>query len=107
NVRYIILALPAFLVVLSVGVLALRSGARVVAMSALVLVSVYSLRNYFFDARYSREDNRAAGAYLAANAVPSDTVIADAPYTALNLQYYASRADITYVGYPTPIEVLD
>src|SRR5205814_2518082 len=70
-------------------------------------ISVYSLHNYFFDARYYREDNRAAGAFLRTNAAPGDFVIADAPYTALNLQYYLHRSDVTIVGYPSPVPAVD
>jgi 4-amino-4-deoxy-L-arabinose transferase-like glycosyltransferase len=108
NVRYIVLALPVFLIAVSAGALSLRSAAlRALSLTAVAGVSVYSLRNYFFDARYYREDNRAAGAYLQANAAASDLVIADAPYTAVNLQYYARRPDVTIVGYPTSLPVVD
>jgi hypothetical protein len=107
NVRYVILALPSFLIVVALGVCSLRDPARWLAMCAFVFVSIYSIRNYLFEPRYFREDNRAAGVYLAGHAAAGDLVIADAPYTALNLQYYARRADISYAGFPRPIEVFD
>jgi len=101
NVRYIVLALPPFLIVIVMGLVAIRvRGWRIAAMAALAVVSGYSLWNYFFDPRYYREDNRAAGVYLAGNAVAGDLVIADAPYTTPNVDYYARRRDITIVGFP-------
>lgn len=101
NVRYIVLALPAFLIALAIGTVTVRRGiVRVLAMAGLVLVSMLSLSNYYFVTRYAREDNRGAGAFLAANAQPGDFVLADAPYTALNLQYYAQRSDVGIIGFP-------
>lgn len=107
NVRYAILALPAWIIAVSMGVMAARSrSARAFALAALGVVSIYSLGNYFFHPHYWREDNRAAGTFLAAHAAPHDVIIVDAPYTAVNLQYYARREDVLFVGYPysTPLE---
>ena len=80
NVRYIVLGLPSFVLIVSMGLLALNTIAwRCAALGALAVVSAYSLKNYFFDARYFREDNRAAGAFLAANAAPGDIGAKSAP----------------------------
>ena len=101
NVRYVILSFPAFVIVVASGVLATRQPLwRAGAAAALLVVSALSLGNYYFVSRYFREDNRAAGHYLTANAATGDLVVADAPYTALNLTYYARRPDLTIVGYP-------
>ena len=79
----------------------------ILQLSRAILCSRHSLGNYFFDSRYFREDNRGAGAYLSGNAAIGDLVFAHAPYTALNLEYYARRPDLTVVGYPTPIPMSD
>lgn len=101
NVRYIILALPPFLIFAAQGALSLPTNRwRGAAAVTLMLISVYSLARYFFDQRYFREDNRAAGAYFVRLARPNDLVIADAPYTADNLQYYAQVPGVAFVGYP-------
>src|SRR5690348_1547555 len=103
NVRYVIVSLPPFLLVMAEGLMAAqRRFVRGGAVAAVMLISVLALRNYFFEPRYFREDNRAAGAFLAENAASGDLVVADAPYTALNLRYYAGRSDVTVVGYPEP-----
>ena len=101
NVRYVVLAFPAFVVLVAMGILAhSATGWRAFAVGAVGVVGVVSLGNYFLDPRYYREDNRSAGAFLAAHAAPGDLVVADAPYTARNLEYYARRADLTIAGYP-------
>ena len=101
NVRYAILSLPPFVVLVASGSIApRRTLLRVGAAAALLLVSGFALRNYFFNSAYFREDNRVAGSYLASEALAGDLVVADAPYTAVNLQYYARRPDIDIVGYP-------
>jgi 4-amino-4-deoxy-L-arabinose transferase-like glycosyltransferase len=101
NVRYIILALPPFLVLIAQGAISLstarRRGATAITLAA---ISIYSLMGYFFEPRYAREDNRAAGAVFSRLARPNDLVIADAPYTADNLQYYSHVPGITFAGYP-------
>jgi hypothetical protein len=103
NVRYVIVSLPPFLLVVAQGIVAQRRPiVRAAAAAAMVLISAVALRNYFFVPRYFREDNRAAGAFLRANAAAGDLVVADAPYIALNLRYYARRPDVTVVGYPEP-----
>ncbi len=100
NVRYAILSFPPFLIFLAVGVRDLpRHWMRMSTIGALLLVSLVSLHNYYFNERYHREDNRAAGRFLEAHAAPDDLVIACAHYTLQNIQYYTQRDDLRIVGY--------
>jgi len=101
NVRYVILAYPAFILVLAAGIRQLPNiPARAAVLAGLGLVSVISLGNYFFDPRYAREDNRAAGEFLMNRAAPGDLVIASAAYTVRGFEYYARGTDLCFVGYP-------
>jgi mannosyltransferase len=76
NVRYVIFSLPAFLFILASGGLALRRYR--IGNVLLLIVVIYSgvaLNNYYFDARYAKEDVRGAAAYVAANAHPDDHIL--------------------------------
>jgi hypothetical protein len=76
NVRYVIFSLPAFLFILASGGLALRRY-RIGNLLLLVVVIYNSvaLYNNYFDARYAKEDVRAAADYVAANASPDDHIL--------------------------------
>jgi mannosyltransferase len=101
NVRYVILALPPFLLVTAAGVHAVRSTpVRVTAATVWGSIAAISLGNYYAAPKYSREDNRAAVAFLNGHAAPGDLVIATAPYTALALRYYGLRDDLELLPYP-------
>jgi mannosyltransferase len=102
NVRYAILAFPAFLTLVSVGLVSIKHyGVRAFVTAMISLISLGSLTNYFFNERYHRDDNRAASQFLSVHAVPNDLVIASAAYTAPNLRYYYHGEPIKIVGYPT------
>jgi hypothetical protein len=101
NVRYAILAFPAFALFLAAGLRSAGSGRRGIAACVLLAaIGLWSLRNYFFEARYSRDDNRSAGRHLTAQARAGDLVVATAGYTAQNLRYYYGGPPITLVAYP-------
>jgi mannosyltransferase len=101
NVRYVLLSLPPFLLVLATGVQARsRHVARLAGMSFLVVVSLAALRNYYVRPEYQREDNRGATAFLNANARRGELVIASAPYTVVALRHYGLRADLNLRPYP-------
>ena len=102
NVRYVLLSLPAFLLVLAT---AIRSRgwpvARLAGISFLLVVSLAALRNYFVRPEYQREDNRGAVAFLNANAGRGELVIASAPYTVAALRHYGLRPDLNLRPYPS------
>lgn len=90
NVRYAALAFPAFVVLLAAGVAAVRAAwARAGAAAAVCALAAASLRQYFGDPRYAREDNRGASAFIArVGAVDRDPVVVSASYTSSVLHYY-------------------
>jgi 4-amino-4-deoxy-L-arabinose transferase-like glycosyltransferase len=101
NVRYAILAFPAFVLFLAAGLRSTGTGRwRIAAHALIAVIGLWSLRNYYFEARYARDDNRSAGAYLTAQARAGDLVVATAGYTAQNLRYYYGGAPVTLVAYP-------
>jgi hypothetical protein len=101
NVRYAILAMPAALVFLGSGLLALKPPPiRILAGLAVIAISGTGLINYYSAPKYHREDNRAAARFLNANASRGEVVVASAPYTALPLGYYRLRDDLKLIRYP-------
>lgn len=89
NVRYVLPAFPAFLLLVGFGVLTLPKGLWRGGAWALVLgLSAASILNYHADPRYQREDYRSAVGALRDLARPGDVVVVSAPYTAIMLDYY-------------------
>ncbi|MGH7579603.1 MAG: glycosyltransferase family 39 protein, partial [Gemmatimonadales bacterium] len=102
NVRYVLLSLPPFLMVLATGVhRRSRQVVRLAGMSFLFLLSVAALGNYYVRPEYQREDNRGATAYLNANARHGELIIASAPYTVVTVRHYGLRADLNLRPYPS------
>jgi hypothetical protein len=103
QVRYCLVALPPFLLVLAV---ALDHSRRVLARSALLAFSVVaavSLYNYFFDPLYQREDNRSAGRFLVDHALDGDLVLAGS-FTEADLEYYLGETPgVQVVRYPSVV----
>ncbi|MCH7549965.1 MAG: glycosyltransferase family 39 protein [Candidatus Krumholzibacteriota bacterium] len=64
NVRYVLLALPAWLVLLSAGVRALPFRMRWLSGAAVAATTIASLWNYEFVGRYAKEDVRGAVRYI-------------------------------------------
>ena len=101
NVRYAVLSFPPFLVFLTAGTQCFRGNwAKRITFAIIGIICIFSLKNYFFDERYHRDDNRAAGRFLSAHALPNDLVIASAAYTSDNLRYYYQGMPVKIVGYP-------
>lgn len=108
NVRYAILAFPPVVAVSALGIeTARRRWFRMAALAGFVLISGMSLVGYFQIDRFSREDNRGAGRFVAQHATDGDLVIANAPYTADALEYYAREAATMVVGYPSGKQQFD
>ena len=101
NVRYVLLSLPPFLLVLATGAHGRgRQVVRLAGMSFLLLLSLAALWNYYVRPEYQREDNRGATAFLNANARRGELVIASAPYTVVALRHYGLRGDLDLRPYP-------
>jgi uncharacterized membrane protein len=88
NVRYAAMALPAYILILAVGIARFRRPVVQVSLLLMILLSNgISLANYYYNPRYAREDARAAVAYLTSVVQPSDLILVIGhPHV---LQYYA------------------
>ncbi len=105
NVRYAILSFPPFLICLAQGILGLnRKSWRVVAITAIMGLSLLSVMNYFLDEKYQREDTRSAVNYLDATALDGDLVIVSTAYMVNDLNFYTNRNELLFEGYPVPEE---
>ncbi len=88
NVRYVAMALPAYMLILAAGISALRWPVFQISLLATVLlVNGLSLSNYYFDSRYAREDSRSAAQYLESAARPRDMILVVGSKGALRYYY--------------------
>ncbi len=91
NPRYLMVALPAFVLLLARGLSQVgRSWLRWANLGFVLLLFMYSLSNYYFDPRYMKEDFRGAARYVMSRAEPSDTILTTNCRSAFDL-YYAGR----------------
>jgi hypothetical protein len=96
-----LLALPPTLILLAAGTRFIAPGpARAAVAVLLVACSLASLRNYYGDPRYFRDDNRGAAAFLRTHAEARDLVIASAGYTRVPLRHYLPASSLQVIGYP-------
>lgn len=108
NVRYTIVAFPAFLVLLGLGASDVhRPAIRALLLAALVVCGI-SIAQLSSDPRYAKEDCRGLAAVLRAEATPDDLVIVNAAYMATAVSYYYP-GPAPVVGYPpiTAVPTLD
>ncbi len=64
QVRYTFAAVPAFMLVLAVGVFSFRSRVRWLASGAILVLFCYSLSNFFWAEKYDKADVRGAVAHI-------------------------------------------
>jgi hypothetical protein len=101
NARYAIVAFPAYVALIAIGLASIRKVPWLLAAGAGVgLISLVSLINYYDNPRYQREDTRAAVRFLNAVAQPGELVVSSAAYMAIPIQYYDRRNALTWVTYP-------
>jgi uncharacterized membrane protein len=119
NVRYAVVAQPAFVVLIAAGLWSLAEAraargaqrrrppraAGVLAAAMLVLCG-WSLANLYGDPRYAKEACRDLGVVLRTEAAPADLVLVNAPYMSAAVRhYYPGPAEV--VGYPRDARTLD
>src|SRR5690606_32328402 len=104
NARYAILAFPAFVGLLAVGVLAIAARwplpglALAGGVATLMLAALWNLHH---DPRYAKEDCRGVAALLAARAQPEDVVLVNAGYMGVAVRYYyPGPAPVVPIWYP-------
>jgi len=104
NVRYTIVAFPAFVILLGLGASDVhRPAVRAVGLAALVVCGI-SLAQLYGDPRYAKEDARGLAVVLRAEATPADIVLVNAAYMATAVSYYYP-GPAPVLGYP-PIAAL-
>jgi len=96
NARYGIVSFPAFVVLLGLGLADARRPAVAALAASALGISLVSVANLAFDGRYAKEDCRALGDALRAEATAEDLVLVNASYMAVAVRYY----------YPGPAVVL-
>ena len=90
NVRYVAMALPAYVLVLAAAIASFRRPAvRMALLGAVLVVHGVALANYYFDPRYARADARAAAQYLESAVQARDVVLIVGAHGPL--QYYSSK----------------
>jgi hypothetical protein len=96
QVRYTFASLPAFTMILAVGVSALGPRVRPVFAGAIVVLSLYSLSNLYWAERYDRADVRGAVKHIiSAQERPRQVVVAGQIRDVL--PHYAAREDAVSV----------
>jgi mannosyltransferase len=87
--HYLLVTMPAFVVLIASGIVRLGRRAGVVALVVVVGLSVHSVVNWY--EQPSREDFRAAAAYVTAHARPGDRLMVWPWYASTAMSYYLDR----------------
>lgn len=93
NVRYTIISFLPALVLMVVGVDAVRGRSlRAATWIAMAAVWALSLFGYYTDPRYARDDNRGAAAFLTAHGGTDAVVVVHRAFTVKDVRFYAPLA---------------
>jgi 4-amino-4-deoxy-L-arabinose transferase-like glycosyltransferase len=87
NVRYLSASLPAYLLILAVGISDSRRWVQIALLISVLLAHAYSLANYYFEPRYARADARSAAQYLEAAAGREDIILVIGNSSAVRYYY--------------------
>jgi mannosyltransferase len=98
NVRYVLIALPAVLLLAALGLAAGGTRRLVAGTAALLALSLVSIARDRTDVRYGREDFRSAARYLQQHAGATDRIVVSGGSVELGLSYYAEA--FTYEQLP-------
>jgi len=104
NVRYALLALPFFLMVLASGATSCGRQAAVAITALLVLLSGYAAVRGHTLPVYFKEDNRAAARYVAARVRPDDGVLLETPEP---FRYYFRDREATTYDLPRGLKTAE
>jgi hypothetical protein len=97
NVRYVALVLPAYIFILTAGIIRFRSqGVQNVAIGCVLIINVVSLSNYYFNPHYARADTRSASGYLEDRVQPGDLILVVGSTTALGHYYKGSSSIVSW-----------
>jgi len=102
NIRHLMVASPAFYLILAVGLVTIRKKWPLIFASCLALMvagSAHSTQQYFYNEEYAKDDHRSWGEYLKAHAQPGDIIVVDPPHISQLYHYYAD-AGLPWTGLP-------
>jgi hypothetical protein len=93
NPRYVIISLPALVIILAAGVTSIQrsGGAAVGAVITLVLLTVIALFNLYWNPAYAREDVRSVAQMLRTDFDPNNLLVVGNSRVLPLLQYYGTR----------------
>lgn len=94
NVRYILCALPFYLILLSTAIDGLSKGKRWALVSFMMFLSAFSLFNYYFRAEYAKLDFRSVVKYLNETMKEGDHAIIIHESASRVLEYYDKTATL-------------
>ena len=99
DVRYVAMALPAYVLLLAAGMVRFRRfGVQMMLIGAVLAVHGAALANYYFDAKYAREDTRSAARFLQSAAGSHDVALVVGTISSLP-HYY--RGTLPFVDFST------
>jgi 4-amino-4-deoxy-L-arabinose transferase-like glycosyltransferase len=98
QVRYTFASLPAFALILAIGIFSVKSRMlRGGCIFAIVFCNIFALSNFYWDGRYNKEDIRAAMVYINKSKTNAASVFSLGPILR-SVQYYGKNLNIVRVG---------
>ena len=91
HVRYLFIYASGFYILLALALDRLRAFRRssfILLAACIVLLSAFSIYNFWFDLQYADDDLRGAARYIAERYRPGDAILIDAGYTYTAFVYY-------------------
>jgi hypothetical protein len=91
HVRYLFIYASGFYILLALALDRLRAFRRssfILLAACIVLLSAFSIYNFWFDSQYANDDLRGAARYIAERYRPGDAILIDAGYTYTAFVYY-------------------
>jgi uncharacterized membrane protein len=103
NIRYAILSFPAFIIGISYSLTKFKSETLSIFFAiSIIIISLVSVKNYYWNTKYHKEDSRAAAEYLEAHSKKDDIIIVNVPYMMKPLQFYLDNPDrLNIIGFPS------
>jgi len=99
QVRYTLPALPAFVLILALGVLSLKSRpGKIALMGGVVFCSLYSIGNFYWATRYDKEHVRAAVAYINAASTGRSPIYSIGQIDR-TVRYYGNGLDVVNINH--------
>jgi len=96
NPRYLAVAFPAFVLTVAAGVGSLRRPAAFLLSGVFILFCLLSLKGYYFDTTYWKEDVRAAAYYVQLHEEPGDIVLVPVVRDVFNHYYDGSASRFVF-----------